>query len=463
MGSVIHGASHHAIKHFRENPAAMPVYWVYLARTNHENVAFPSLRGLSRDTGWSVNACKDARQWLVKHQALEKVEGYIRPGWRKLSKADRARKMNFDKSEYYRPTGVLQVGESIFAMLYVGAFTPSDIEEVADVSPDDTSGVSDVSPDDTSEGGSDVSPDTTSSVVHVARDDTELDSIIELDSTSSELDSIKSSDSTNVAPTSDVPLTDDAIEIPGQGNTNVRIKVVSCDLPVKPHANDHRNQPRNVPSPPETPAHRLLAEWKGVLAEFGETRKEHERDFSDIQRAIEIYGEPVTRTKMLYCRDFKRKHGSEPLVSFAYVLRSLEVHYGKPGEREFRAPAGAAPQATDFLGGQYGSYMNNFEEWEREDAERDRANSGEPERDNGAATDSPAEPAPEPVAVRRASAGAAVRQRAVRGDRARGAEGKGDAGTVQAGEHPGGGGDAGGQDHAELVNRVSKDSGTKKI
>jgi hypothetical protein len=129
MGSVIHGASTKALKHMRENPATIAVYWVYCARANHENVAYPTLRGLERDTGWCKSECDEARKWLIEHQALEVVDGYVRPEWRELEPQKRAQRVNFDKTEYYRPTGRLVVDNVIYPMLYVGKSEPSDVED----------------------------------------------------------------------------------------------------------------------------------------------------------------------------------------------------------------------------------------------------------------------------------------------------------------------------------------------
>ena len=129
MGNVIHGASHKALKFMREHPATLAVYWVYLSRANYENVAYPSIRGLAQETGWSAPECERARNWLVEHQALDRVEGYTRPDWRELSIQDRTRRMNFDKSEYYRPTGRIVIENVIYPMLYFGAQEKSTVEE----------------------------------------------------------------------------------------------------------------------------------------------------------------------------------------------------------------------------------------------------------------------------------------------------------------------------------------------
>lgn len=138
MGNVIHGASHKALKFMREHPATLAVYWVYLSRANYENVAYPSLRGLVSETGWSVNEVRNARDWLVEHQALERVTGYVREEWRSLEQKERDTKLSFDKSEYYRPTGRIVVDNVIYPMLYLGKQEQSTIED-DDVSQDDTS------------------------------------------------------------------------------------------------------------------------------------------------------------------------------------------------------------------------------------------------------------------------------------------------------------------------------------
>src|SRR5258706_11055581 len=109
MSGIIHGASHKAIKGFREEPAAMSVYWIYVSRTNKDNVAWPSGSGLARDTGWCKEKCLDARQWLVEHNALERADGYVRPEWMNLDEDTRRKKMNLDRCEYYRPTGVINI------------------------------------------------------------------------------------------------------------------------------------------------------------------------------------------------------------------------------------------------------------------------------------------------------------------------------------------------------------------
>jgi len=75
---------------------------------------------LARDTGWSVDACADARDWLVEHEVIEKVGEYIRPDWRKLPDQEKAQKRNLDKSEYYRLTGKLTADNRTYDLLYFG-------------------------------------------------------------------------------------------------------------------------------------------------------------------------------------------------------------------------------------------------------------------------------------------------------------------------------------------------------
>jgi hypothetical protein len=129
--STIHGKSHQAIKHFRKHGAALAVYWIYLSRTNKDNVAWPSIRGLVRETGFSTASCLSARQWLVTHGVLERVEGYIRPQWRNLEKQILAQKINLDRNEYYRPSGVLIINEDILPLLYISGDEPSTVEDEA--------------------------------------------------------------------------------------------------------------------------------------------------------------------------------------------------------------------------------------------------------------------------------------------------------------------------------------------
>jgi len=145
----------------REKPAAIVVYWVYCARVNNENVAWPSLRGLSNTTRWSTNSCADARKWLVEHGALERVTDYIKPEWRDLPEDELKQRQNLDKTEYYRPTGVLKIDGSVYPMLYIPQA-------------EDGSGIDESTPD--------VSSGATSHRAEHGQDDTELDSSIELDS-----------------------------------------------------------------------------------------------------------------------------------------------------------------------------------------------------------------------------------------------------------------------------------------
>jgi len=135
--SVIHGTSHKAIKFFREFPAAMAVYWIYVSRANNEGVAWPSVRGLRADTGWSTDPTMDARKWLVDHEALEEVKDYVRPKWRKLDDATKARLLNLDQAQYYRPTGKIVIDGKEYDLLYYGGTESSDIDESeSDQSPD---------------------------------------------------------------------------------------------------------------------------------------------------------------------------------------------------------------------------------------------------------------------------------------------------------------------------------------
>ncbi|MBL8165389.1 MAG: hypothetical protein JNJ61_25625 [Anaerolineae bacterium] len=128
MSRTIHGRSTAALKHLREAPAALAVYWCYVARMNNEGVAWPSTRGLKNDTGWNRESCMNGRDLLVKLGAIEQVKDYIRPEWRNLPPAQLKQKQNLDKSEYYRPTGKLLMGEQMYFMLYNGGDEPNSID-----------------------------------------------------------------------------------------------------------------------------------------------------------------------------------------------------------------------------------------------------------------------------------------------------------------------------------------------
>jgi len=162
MSNIIHGLSHKALKYMRKRPATLAVYWIYISRTNHENVAWPSIRGLERDTAWNRTTCQEARAWLVEHQALERVSDYIRPEWRGLDEKELKQKRNLDRAEYYRPTGHIVIDGEVFPMLYFGKSEVSDIES-SDVLPRRTPMASD-----------------TDGVGH-RQDQTKLDSILEPD------------------------------------------------------------------------------------------------------------------------------------------------------------------------------------------------------------------------------------------------------------------------------------------
>src|SRR3990172_12886779 len=129
MSNVIHGQSHKAIRLFRKQPAALAVLWIYASRTNYDNVAWPSVRGLAHDTGWGKEACLNARAFLVQHEALEVVEHYVRPAWRDLKLADRTRRLNLDKAEYFRPTGKLVIDDKKYPILYSGGDFSAGIED----------------------------------------------------------------------------------------------------------------------------------------------------------------------------------------------------------------------------------------------------------------------------------------------------------------------------------------------
>lgn len=159
--NAIHGRSHAAIRHFKKQSGALEVYWIYVSRINQDNVSWPSLRGLVRDTGWSINTVTAARQWLIDHKALIEIADYVRPEWRALPDKDLARKLQMDRSVYCRPTGYLEIENRRYPVLYIPGHEPSDIE--LDVSPGETS------------------PRPTSDATRHRPGDTELNTNIELD------------------------------------------------------------------------------------------------------------------------------------------------------------------------------------------------------------------------------------------------------------------------------------------
>lgn len=128
MSRPIHGKSTAALKFLRKEPAALAVYWCYVARSNGEGVAWPSGDGLARDTGWDKATCLKGRNLLVELKALELVEKYIRPQWRSLTGKPLAQKLNLDRSEYYRPTATITVKGTIYNLLYVGGNDENDID-----------------------------------------------------------------------------------------------------------------------------------------------------------------------------------------------------------------------------------------------------------------------------------------------------------------------------------------------
>lgn len=142
MTRTIHGLSHKALKAFREKAAALPVYWIYVSRMNNEGIAWPSVRGIAKDTGWNKSTCLQARDYLVSIQALERVKSYERPEWRCLDAKEKTQKMNLDRSEYYRPTGYIVFKKEKYLMLYNGADEPSRLDgEKDDVLQNRTSGL----------------------------------------------------------------------------------------------------------------------------------------------------------------------------------------------------------------------------------------------------------------------------------------------------------------------------------
>lgn len=189
MSRTIHGQSTKALKHLREKPAALAVYWCYVARMNNEGVAWPGARGLAKDTSWNKATCLEARQLLVSLCALEPVPDYIRPEWRKLPEGEQKKKKGLDRSEYFRPTGYIIVNEQRLMLLYNGGDEANDIDEKA---PDVRR-------------GSTSTPQYNSGNGHLPGS-TELDSLSDLDSSQSEDDSKKDIAPDGAAGTSPSPF-----------------------------------------------------------------------------------------------------------------------------------------------------------------------------------------------------------------------------------------------------------------
>ena len=140
---IINGHSHKAIKYFRDEPAALAVYWIYCSRVNNEGVAWPSIRGLAESTGWSKQTVTNARKWLVERGALEPVADYTRPQWRNLPPAEQNKKKGLNRSEYYRVTGIIYIDGTRYDLLYIPGHTPASELEVPDVLPGRTPTVQD--------------------------------------------------------------------------------------------------------------------------------------------------------------------------------------------------------------------------------------------------------------------------------------------------------------------------------
>lgn len=147
MSRPIHGKSTAALKFLRKEPAALAVYWCYVARSNIDGVAWPSGDGLARDTGWDKATCLKGRSLLVELKALELVEKYIRPQWRGLTGKPLSQKLNLDRSEYYRPTATITVKGVVYNLLYVGAHDENDIDNFTHSVPRPPSMASHMQPD----------------------------------------------------------------------------------------------------------------------------------------------------------------------------------------------------------------------------------------------------------------------------------------------------------------------------
>lgn len=144
MSRTIHGSCYKALRHMRNPASTLAVLLVYVARANNEGVAWPSVAGLAKDTGWGKTSVSDARKWLADHGALERVDGYIRPTWRSKTPQELTRCQNFDKAEYYRVTGYVEIDGTRYDLLYAPSGEESDL-------PDEQPEGSDVTPERMSE------------------------------------------------------------------------------------------------------------------------------------------------------------------------------------------------------------------------------------------------------------------------------------------------------------------------
>jgi uncharacterized protein YbdZ (MbtH family) len=177
VSRIIDGNSHQAIKLMKKPAPTLSVFWVYVSRTNNDNVSWPSIRGLAKDTGWGTTAVAGARQWLIDHQALEEVKDYIRPQWRELEPKELTRLRNLDQARYFRPTGYIVVNGNRHDLLYV----PRDQESNQPYEPE----------------GSHVTPAVTSDDVAHRKSCDITPSVAELDSSKDKLSSIKDSATPN--------------------------------------------------------------------------------------------------------------------------------------------------------------------------------------------------------------------------------------------------------------------------
>lgn len=74
MSRTVHHDFRNAVKLLRKEPAALAVYMIYVSRMDNQAVAFPSIRGLSKDTGWSTRKVQDARTYLTTMGLLTRID-----------------------------------------------------------------------------------------------------------------------------------------------------------------------------------------------------------------------------------------------------------------------------------------------------------------------------------------------------------------------------------------------------
>lgn len=130
MSRLIHWESPKALRLFRKNPASLAVYWCYVSRMNNEAIAYPSIRGIARETGWNTKTVHKARQYLIEIGALTPVDKGVRADLaKKYTGPELQRRVNLDRSEFYRVNDTFTVAGETYCMLFNGAQQRAAIDE----------------------------------------------------------------------------------------------------------------------------------------------------------------------------------------------------------------------------------------------------------------------------------------------------------------------------------------------